>query len=569
MAEQSLGQPGKVSLDGLEDFWDRRWEAAGIYRFRNADSIYAIDTPPPSVVGREPRLTHVLTYTQVDCLARYARMSGREPLFPVGWDDNDPAIEQRVLQRFDVRCADPSSACADTVEGTVPRSAFLELAARVTAEDARPFEELWRAIGISVDWSTCYTTLGERARWATQKVFLRELAEHRVQRTSPRGERPGRWELRTGWDIPSLREGMREAGAQIQFVPPSMAARLADVLDTRTRDLPISERRGFGIPVPLWYPVGPDGEVDLTQPIVPAEHQLPVDPAFEAPLGRHPAERGIYGGFAADPDVLCPDATASLTPLLVTGWGADADLFGRTYPMAIRPQGNYIIQSWLFSSLLRGYFAFGRAPWTGALMSGWIRPAVGEAADLSPMQLVGRFGGDGVRYWAASLPPGRDVVIDLGRMRRGRRLALGLLNLCRFVVLVGADSETAQPTEPRDHALLSSLSTSVRLATKHLDRGRHDQALAEAGRLLTLLRARYIPMISDDVRSQADRRAASSRAALRIAADVATRMFAPFLPFAAEQCWSNTHATSVHRAPWPSNAELSGPSGLEWKEHSQ
>jgi valyl-tRNA synthetase len=563
MAERSAETQGKVPLDGLEGLWDSRWEAAGVYRFRPGDSVYAVDTPPPSIVGREPRLIHVLTYTEVDCLVRYARMSGREPFFPVGWDDNDPAIEQRVTQRFGVRCAGPAPAGADAIEGTVPRSEFFGLAARVTAEDARPFEQLWRAIGISVDWSTCYTTLGGRACWVTQKAFLRELAEHQVRRTRPGEGMPGRWELRTGWDESVLREAVREAGAQIQFMPPGMATRLADVLRTRTTDLPISERRDFGIPVPLWYPVNPDGEPDLTRPIIPDERQLPVDPALSTPPGRHQAERGIRGGFVADPDVFCPDATASLTPLLPTGWGVDADLFGRTYPMAVRPQGHYIIQSWLFMSLLRGYFAYGRPPWAEALMSGWIRPARGEAAELSPMQLVERFGADGVRYWAASLQPGRDVIVDLGRMRRGRRLALGLLNLCRFAVLAGAYAETAQPTEPRDQALLTSLRASVGLATRHLERGRLDQALAEAERLLALLRRRYIPVIRDDVRSHADRCGASSRAALGIAADVITRMFAPFLPFAAEYCWSNSHAASVHRAPWPSDAELTGPGGLE------
>ena len=55
------------------------------------------------------------------------------------------------------------------------------------------------------------------------------------------------------------------------------------------------------------------------------------------------------GGFVADPDILDTWATSSLTPQIVCGWERDDDLFARTYPMDLRPQGHDIIRTWLFS----------------------------------------------------------------------------------------------------------------------------------------------------------------------------------------------------------------------------
>ena len=47
----------------------------------------------------------------------------------------------------------------------------------------------------------------------------------------------------------------------------------------------ISRQRFFGVPIPVWYPARRAGEPDYDKPIVPAEDQLPVDPAAEAPAG--------------------------------------------------------------------------------------------------------------------------------------------------------------------------------------------------------------------------------------------------------------------------------------------
>ena len=56
------------------------------------------------------------------------------------------------------------------------RPNFIELCARLTAEDEKAFEHLWRHLGLSVDWSMTYATIGRRAQRISQLAFLRLLA---------------------------------------------------------------------------------------------------------------------------------------------------------------------------------------------------------------------------------------------------------------------------------------------------------------------------------------------------------------------------------------------------------
>jgi valyl-tRNA synthetase len=177
--------PEKPALEGLEDKWRARWEADGTYRFdrtRPRGDIYAIDTPPPTVSG-SLHIGHVFSYTHTDVIARFQRMRGREVFYPMGWDDNGLPTERRVQNYFGVRC-DPSLPYNPSFVApekppkppvSVSRRNFIELCERLTAEDEKVFEELWRFLGLSVDWSTTYATIGERAQRISQRAFLRLL----------------------------------------------------------------------------------------------------------------------------------------------------------------------------------------------------------------------------------------------------------------------------------------------------------------------------------------------------------------------------------------------------------
>ncbi|WP_067488413.1 valine--tRNA ligase [Actinomadura hibisca] len=179
--------PPKPSLDGLEGKWVRRWDEDGTYRFdrtRPRADVYSIDTPPPTVSG-SLHVGHAFSYTHTDTVARYQRMRGRAVFYPMGWDDNGLPTERRVQNYFGVRC-DPSLPYDSSFEPPekpdpkkqipISRRNFIELCEQLTEVDEKAFEEMWRRIGLSVDWDHLYTTIGDTARAASQRAFLRNLA---------------------------------------------------------------------------------------------------------------------------------------------------------------------------------------------------------------------------------------------------------------------------------------------------------------------------------------------------------------------------------------------------------
>src|SRR5688500_15535431 len=180
-----ISLPDKPALEGLEAKWNARWEAEGTYRFdnqRTRDEIYSIDTPPPTVSG-SLHIGHVFSYTHTDVVARFQRMRGKSVFYPMGWDDNGLPTERRVQNYYGVRC-DPSLPYDASFQPpekppkqavSVSRPNFVELCNRLTAEDEKAFEDLWRTLGLSVDWSMTYATIDRRAQRASQTAFLRLL----------------------------------------------------------------------------------------------------------------------------------------------------------------------------------------------------------------------------------------------------------------------------------------------------------------------------------------------------------------------------------------------------------
>jgi valyl-tRNA synthetase len=178
--------PERPTLDGLERKWSAAWERDGCYSFdRSAprERVFSIDTPPPTVSG-SLHVGHVFSYTHTDAVARYRRMQGKAVFYPMGWDDNGLPTERRVQNHFGVRCDpsvpydasfEPPAELSEKEPVSISRPNFVELCLRLTETDERAFEDLWRGLGLSVDWSMTYTTIGARAQRISQRSFLELL----------------------------------------------------------------------------------------------------------------------------------------------------------------------------------------------------------------------------------------------------------------------------------------------------------------------------------------------------------------------------------------------------------
>jgi len=208
--------PERPSLDGLDVAWSAVWEQDGTFRFDppgDRASVFSIDTPPPTVSG-SLHVGHVFSYTHTDIVARFQRMRGMRVFYPMGWDDNGLPTERRVQNYYGVRCEpslaydpdfvapEPMARKGDRPVISVSRRNFVELCTVLTAEDERAFEAVWRRLGLSVDWSMTYTTIGRSTQRVSQRAFLRLVRNGDAYQS----------EAPTLWDV-----GFRTAVAQAEL----------------------------------------------------------------------------------------------------------------------------------------------------------------------------------------------------------------------------------------------------------------------------------------------------------------------------------------------------------------
>ncbi|CAN5286803.1 valine--tRNA ligase [soil metagenome] len=777
--------PDRPALEGLEAKWGGVWDSEGTHTFDRAAaleagpaSIFSIDSPPPTVSG-SLHIGHVFSYTHMDLAARFQRMRGQQIFYPIGWDDNGLPTERRVQNYYGVRC-DPTLPYADgyrpPLEGgdnasakaadqqPISRRNFIELCEKLTAEDEVQFEAVWRTLGLSVDWSLTYRTIGHDAQLAAQRAFLRNLARgeayqadaptlwdvtfrtavaqaeledkdqpaayhrlafHRtsdggpdgstieIETTRPellpacvalvahpdderyqpffgttvttplfgvevpvlahhlaqkdkgsgiamictfgdvtdvvwwreldlparavigadgrllaeapaadlfgpggseayaeiagktvfsakarivellresgdligepkpithqvkffeKGDKPleiittRQWYIANGARDEALRDRLLEAGKAIAFHPDFMRVRYDNWVNGLTGDWLISRQRFFGVPIPVWYPIDADGDVQREQPIVPGENLLPVDPGADTAPGYDEAQRGQPNGFIGELDIMDTWATSSLTPQIAGGWAVDDELFDLVFPYSLRSQAQDIIRTWLFSTVLRAELEHGKVPWANAGISGFIvdpdrkKMSKSKGNVVTPAAMLEEHGSDAVRYWAASSRLGTDAAFDPQnpkQMKIGRRLAIKVLNAAKFVYGFPVPETSSTVTNPLDIDMLAELAVVVRDATKAYEDYDHARALEVTEQFFWTFCDDYLELVKE----RAYTGEASSVTALRQAIDVLLRLLAPVIPFATEEVWRWTHDGSIHIAAWPT-LESEAPSGL-------
>jgi len=165
--------PKRYDAGKVESKWQQYWEEKGVYRFQPGkdDPVYSIDTPPPTVSG-DLHMGHCYSYSQPDFYARFHRMNGSNVFYPMGWDDNGLPTERLVERRIGIT---PES---------VGVEAFIQEIIQISKQLEKNYEQLWRRLGLSINWEHSYTTISPESQKAAQYSFIDLFQKERVYRSS-------------------------------------------------------------------------------------------------------------------------------------------------------------------------------------------------------------------------------------------------------------------------------------------------------------------------------------------------------------------------------------------------
>lgn len=426
-----------------------------------------------------------------------------------------------------------------------------------------------------------YSELAGKTVFSAREIIVNALKDSELLRgdirtiTHPvkffeKGDKPleiistRQWYIKNGAKDTELKQRLLEHGKSLQWHPDFMRVRYENWVEGLSGDWLISRQRFFGVPLPVWYRLDAQGNPVFDEPLIPDEVELPIDPSSDTPAGFDASQRDVPNGFTAEVDVMDTWATSSLTPQLAGGWERDTELYELTFPFDLRPQGQDIIRTWLFSTLLRSELEAGALPWRHAGISGWIldpdrkKMSKSKGNVVTPAGMLEKHGADAVRYWAASSKLGVDASFDPQQptqMKIGRRLAIKILNAAKFTLSFDYNDQ-AVVSEALDLSMLASLKDVILEATSAFENYDHAKALEVAETSFWTFCDDYLELVKERARAGAGQPQASAVKALRVALSVYLRLLAPFVPYATEESWSWFESGSVHLAPWPTVSEL-------------
>ncbi|MFN4848317.1 MAG: valine--tRNA ligase [Rhodoluna sp.] len=463
----------------------------------------------------------------------------------IWWRELD--LPNRAIIGFDGRIQDTAPEGITSEQGL---AFFAELAGKTVFSAKTRIVELLQESGDMV---------GE-AKPITHPVKFFEKGDKPLEIVSTR-----QWYIRNGGRDGALRVRLLELGKELRFHPDFMRVRYENWVNGLTGDWLISRQRFFGVPIPVWYQLDAEGNADFEKILVPEASQLPIDPSSDVPAGFTQAQRGKPNGFIGEVDIMDTWATSSLTPQLAGGWLDDPELFAKVFPYDLRPQGQDIIRTWLFSTVLRSQQEEGKLPWSDAAISGWIldpdrkKMSKSKGNVVTPNDLLVEHSSDAVRYWACSARLGTDAAFDTGQMKIGRRLAIKILNAAKFVLSFELPADSAEVNIPVDQSLLLNLAEVVTEASKAFENYDHTKALELTEKFFWNFTDNYLELVKERAYGQggfSSAEQASAIIALRKALLSLLRLFAPFLPFATDEVWSWWQEGSIHRSSWPKASEL-------------
>ncbi|MFH1291279.1 MAG: valine--tRNA ligase [archaeon] len=245
-----------------------------------------------------------------------------------------------------------------------------------------------------------------------------------------------------------FKDDIRRIIKDINFYPKNSKKILDAWIDSVSIDWPISRRRYYATPIPLWYSenliaLAPQGTyIEPWRQDPPKESEV-LDLETKKVLGTiadYPKNK-----WSGEERVLDTWFDSSISELNMLKYKSDDEFFKKAYPATLRPQGKEIVRTWLYYTILRGFLETGKACFKDTWIHQHILDGNGRKMSKSlgniidPQLILNEDGAEALRFWAATegdLSKG-DFVCSREKIRAERKSLNKLLNISHFVMAFG------------------------------------------------------------------------------------------------------------------------------------
>ena len=242
-----------------------------------------------------------------------------------------------------------------------------------------------------------------------------------------------------------FKKNIKELSKKIKFFPESSRKILYDWVDSISIDWPISRRRFYATPIPLWH-----AELKGEKIVALAKSGEYSEPWKEKPqddfeVFKNGKKLGKVKDFKVqwkgEERVFDTWMDSSISELVNLKYVQDKKFFDKNYPCSLRPQGKEIIRTWLYYSLLRGYLETGKMPFENVWINQHIVDSFGNKMSKSkgniidPQKLLKDYGAEAIRFWAATEGDlsQQDIKCSEERIKAELKTVNKLLNVSRFI----------------------------------------------------------------------------------------------------------------------------------------
>ncbi len=243
-----------------------------------------------------------------------------------------------------------------------------------------------------------------------------------------------------------FKDDVRKSVKEINFYPKNSKKILDSWIDQVSIDWPISRRRYYATPVPLWY------SQDLIASVPEGKYMEPwrESPSPDAQVidSKTYEEKGMVSDFpdrswTGEERVLDTWFDSSISELVMLKYKSNDEFFEKAYPATLRPQGKEIVRTWLYYTVLRGFLETGKTCFKDAWIHQHILDSKGKKMSKSlgnvidPQDILKDEGAEALRLWAATegdLSRG-DFTCSREKIRAERKSLNKLLNISKFTMM--------------------------------------------------------------------------------------------------------------------------------------